>query len=499
MDSKLSARTVLIISSATALSGAAFYFSAGMFPPWWLTWLAALPVLWAAPRVRWWEAALLAFIARGLGGLNGWFYRADGIKFPLWSNLEWVLLPALELTVAVVLFRIFLKRRQPWLAVLAFPSLMVASEYLASLVNGTFGNPAYTQMDQVLVLQIGALAGIWGISFVVQLLAPMIATIAAPAIPTRRRQHLAIALVLVFPAVFAYGAWRTWTTPPAQTSVRVGLLASIISQNILPSTDQDALRLMHDYARQVPILAAQGAQIIVLPEMTALVRDSISSQVDTLFEQTARSAHTQILLGILHVVGVPDAAQSVTYNEARLYSGSATAPVIYRKHHPVPVLEHATPASGIAIVHEPLGKIGLEICRDMDYSDPARRYGQEGVGLLLVPAWDQYVDRWWHGHMALMRGVENGYSIVRTAKSGFLTVSDDRGRILAEATNTPTQTFTTLMATVPVRHDPTLYQSWGDWFAWLALASSAGLLLLALRTGRSTSTIATLTTHSATL
>ena len=137
----------------------------------------------------------------------------------------------------------------------------------------------------------------------------------------------------------------------------------------------------------------------------------------------------------------------------------------------------STPGDGITFQSESLGKIGLAICRDMDYPDPANRYGQLGVGLLLVPAWDQVEDRWWHGHMALMRGVENGYSIVRSAKAGFLTVSDDRGRVLAEATNLPTQTFTMLLATVPVRHDATLYQSWGDWFAWLCIATTVGLLV----------------------
>jgi apolipoprotein N-acyltransferase len=85
-----------------------------------------------------------------------------------------------------------------------------------------------------------------------------------------------------------------------------------------------------------------------------------------------------------------------------------------------------------------------------------------------------------HGDMALMRGVEYGYSIVRSAKFGELTVSDDRGRVLAEAGTTPTESFTTLLATVLVRHDRTLYQSLGDWFAWLNLALLCGLALFAV-------------------
>jgi apolipoprotein N-acyltransferase len=112
----------------------------------------------------------------------------------------------------------------------------------------------------------------------------------------------------------------------------------------------------------------------------------------------------------------------------------------------------------------------------MDYVDPADGYARAKVGLVLAPAWDQGIDRWWHGHMALMRGIENGFSIVRNAKRGFLTVSDDRGRVLAEATSSPDRPFTTLLANVPVHHDTTLYSIWGDWFAWLTLACAGGLL-----------------------
>ena len=120
----------------------------------------------------------------------------------------------------------------------------------------------------------------------------------------------------------------------------------------------------------------------------------------------------------------------------------------------------------------------MAICRDMDYPNPAREYGANDVGMLLVPASDFGVDRKLHGHMAVMRGVENGYSIVRVAKHGLMTVNDDRGRILAETPVAADGAFTTMLVSVPVRHDATLYQWWGDWFAWLVLAGLAAMLVV---------------------
>jgi apolipoprotein N-acyltransferase len=73
--------------------------------------------------------------------------------------------------------------------------------------------------------------------------------------------------------------------------------------------------------------------------------------------------------------------------------------------------------------------------------------------------------------MAIMRGVESGYAIVRAAKGGFLTVSDDRGRVVAE-TPSGSAPFATLVTKVPSGHDATLYLRFGDWFAWASAAVS---------------------------
>ncbi len=112
--------------------------------------------------------------------------------------------------------------------------------------------------------------------------------------------------------------------------------------------------------------------------------------------------------------------------------------------------------------------LGVAICKDMDFTSMSRGYGQMGVGLMLVPAWDFKLDRIWHGHMAIMRSVEGGFSMARAARDGYLTVSDDRRRVLAE-TRSNSGTFATLLAQVPVGHERTLFQAWGNWFAWFAV------------------------------
>jgi apolipoprotein N-acyltransferase len=117
----------------------------------------------------------------------------------------------------------------------------------------------------------------------------------------------------------------------------------------------------------------------------------------------------------------------------------------------------------------------------MDFTPLSREYGASRIGLMLVPAWDFDLDRTWHGHIALMRGVESGFSIARAAKRGYLTVSDNRGRVIAES-RSDSASFVTLLADVPEVHAKTFYIFAGDWFAWAALATLTATLIQGWRT-----------------
>lgn len=462
-----------VAAAATLLSSAAFYFGTGLHPQWCLMWVAPLPVLLLAPRMPWGWALFVALAARLIGACSMLTYYRARLELSVGTTLEYLLIPAVVFTVAVMLFRSFFRSGQIWPAVLVFPSVIVLYEYCSSLVAGTFGNIAYTQLRNLLVLQLAALTGMWGISFTVMLFSSAMVAIRLSRGAVRRR--LAFALTGIIICVAGYGTARLLDARRAPHSVVVGLVSTGYPANTAPFSESPEmqLQLLQLYASKAPELAANGAQIVVLPEMTALVYGKYSSEADQLFEETARSAKALVLLDVLY------GESGHTYNEARLYSPIGTLESAYRKHHPAYVLgENVTPGTSISALEQPEGILGLAICSDMDYSNPALSYGRRKVGLLLVPAWDSDLDESWHGHMAIMRGVENGYSIVRSSKAGLLTVSDDRGKILAEIPARPDAPFTTLLARVPVRHDWTLYDTLGDWFAWINVALFCCLLTL---------------------
>jgi apolipoprotein N-acyltransferase len=191
-----------------------------------------------------------------------------------------------------------------------------------------------------------------------------------------------------------------------------------------------------------------------------LTRDA--QTLDPLMQSVADETGATLVIGVVHVTGPEQ------FNEARIYSPRQSVTSYHKEHLLPPFESDETPGNSLAVLGQFGAPVGVEICKDMDFIRPARDYGRAGVALMLDPAWDFNIDRAWHGHIAIMRGVENGYAIAHTAKNGFLTVTDDRGRILGEV-RSGGASFGTLLVDVPVRHEDTIFSRYGAWFPWVAV------------------------------
>ena len=76
----------------------------------------------------------------------------------------------------------------------------------------------------------------------------------------------------------------------------------------------------------------------------------------------------------------------------------------------------------------------------------------------------------------MLCAVENGFALARSARNGLLTLSDNRGRIIAETATAPSR-FVSITGKVNVARERTFYTRTGDWFAWLCVAIFVTLLV----------------------
>jgi apolipoprotein N-acyltransferase len=362
-------------------------------------------------------------------------------------------------------------RGAPWAGVFAFPAAMVAAEYAASAgPDGTAGVLAYSQMECLPVQQLASVAGVWGISFLLGFAA------AGLAVGLHRRDgRMVVVVAAAVLAVFAWGGWREAAGVARENAtVRVGQAATAESREairqVISGDPEGAGAILDAYEEQVDALAHAGAEVVVLPEEIVGVPEGADVHVRDRLAFIAAHDHVTLVAG-LRVVAEPKGR-----NVAMVFSPQGDLVGTYVKEHLVPGFEmpRLAPGSELLVMDQPL-RAGVAICKDMDFADPARRYAAAGVDLLLVPAWDFHDDGWLHGRMAIMRGVELGLPMVRSAQGGMLTVSDAFGRVLAQTVTG--DDAARHVTDVPVGHVATLYGRAGDWCAKLAFALLGGVLV----------------------
>jgi apolipoprotein N-acyltransferase len=464
--------------AAAATTAILVWFGTGLEPVWPLLWIAPLPILLVALYSSAASAVLLAGCAWLLGSLSMWQYLHDVLQAPGVALAGIFLGPSLVFAVAVLLFRRLTQRGQYWFALLSIPSMWVSMEYAVNLSSphGTAASLSYSQLKFLPVLQLAAVTGPWGISFAMLLFST---SIAIGLFVWVKNRALALRILGVglgaIVLILAMGTLRL-LLPLGGPSVRVGLITSDEPSNVHVADDGvPTTRLLRDYAVEAERLAARGAKVIVLPEKLGVLVGPEARTTDSLLQDLADKTNSSIIVGLIEV------SPPLKFNQARVYSPGAPL-VTYDKQHLLPPFESTLkPGTTLTVLARPPATWGVAICKDMDFTPLSRQYGASRIGLMLVPAWDFDLDRTWHGHIALMRGVESGFSIARAAKRGYLTVSDNRGRVIAES-RSDSASFVTLLADVPEVHAKTFYIFAGDWFAWAALATLTATLIQGWRT-----------------
>jgi apolipoprotein N-acyltransferase len=473
---KMRSHKFFLVIGAAITSAALFYFGTGLRPIWWMLWLAPVPVLAIAPRIDGGTAFLLASSAWFVGEMNQWDYFRRVIEVQLKIVAVYFVISAAVFGLGVLFTRSFLRRGSVLMAALAFPVYWVTCEYLNAIASphGTWGNLAYAQANCLPLIQIASVTGLWGISFIVFLFAGAVAALLSGAGTMSRRSALALTVGLLICAVLLFGGWRLQANPSPK-SVVVTLIAKDTPMNVYLGSEEQALESLGEYAAEVRRVTPAGTQIVVLPEKIGRVSESNLVEVDALFSSAARAIHAAIDLGLVRKT--PAGA----FNSSRFYSADERLEANYDKHHLIPGVEHEKAGDKRTILEQSSGRWGLQVCKDMDFPKLSREYAAEGADLLLVPAWDFNIDRWLHARMAVLRAVENGFSLARSARNGLLTLSDNRGRIIAEAATVPGR-FVLTSGKVNVAREETFYTRVGDWFGWLCVAAFVVLLASRLLT-----------------
>jgi apolipoprotein N-acyltransferase len=461
---------------AALLSGALLYLSQGLNDMWFLAEFALIPILWLAyANVSVWQLILASMSAWLAGQIYA--FQCYGSVSPL-LILSGLLPLTILFPLALIFARLAQRRASALATLLAFPACWTALEYLYGLVapNGSYGSLAYSQMSAPFLIQSASLLGMYSITFLICLFANALSM----ALHTSLRSGLVLALGFsIYALNVAFGFVRLSQPQPTAVTVSAFVDEGAMLTAYRGDTLDSAVSVSAAYASAIRRAAAQGAKFAVTPEGGIVTRREWRAAILAPLSAVAQQTGVQIIAGVYERVPPADLAFALQAD------GTSRS---YAKRHLVPFVEtELTPGHSSGWLGE--GR-AMEICKDMDFPRTILRDAKYGIRLMSVPAGDFGKDAWLHARMAIMRGVENGFAIVRAADEGLLTASDAEGRLVARK-SAASSGMTVLIAALPLGPGPTLYTHIGDAFAWCVIILFLGIGVLCARpwTSRRTSRI----------
>jgi apolipoprotein N-acyltransferase len=375
------------------------------------------------------------------------------------------------------------------------PAAWLAAEWLRGVGELTFpwGYAGYALVPHPTLLQAASWGGIHGLTLIVLLanVAVWAAVAGRGRAPVRFAPAAAAAVGLL--ALHAAGAARLRAHPPLSpddAAVRVAVLQPNIVQTIKWDWEHKD-RSLDAIARLSHRIPAGGVALSVWPETAVPAYLHEEPAYFTLVRRIVAGSRTPTLVGFPNTAVVGNEREY--YNSAVLFNPDGSEGGEYRKIRLVPFGERLpfqdlfpalrkvdvgesdfTAGRAHTLFSSPAGRFGVSICFEAVYPGMTRRIVRDGGDFLVNITNDAWFGKssapWQHARMAMVRAVEDGVSLVRSANTGISLVADPFGRVAAE---TGLFEETILVEPLDARRVPTFYLEHGDLSLWAALAVAA--------------------------
>jgi apolipoprotein N-acyltransferase len=377
------------------------------------------------------------------------------------------------------------------------PFIWVALELARTHVTGFPWNLlGYTQIDNIPLIRIASVTGVYGLSFEIALVNTAVA--AAFLVPQRKRLLLLTVSAVV---IILLHAGKLYSPPALPTSQGVTLVQSnvpVLDEAWSLDYEVNTLRELAGISVRPKAEHDNTPGLIIWPESPApfFVTDL---HVRTALADVARQTNSSIIAGTLGIRGFdnPSGAREI-YNSASVIATNGAWTYEYDKVHLVPFGEYV-PFADLLFFAKKLTRdvgtfsrgtsrqplqvdstpVGVFICYESVFPNEVRQLARNGAEVFVNIS----NDGWYgdtsaplqHLNMARMRAVENNRWLLRDTNSGVTAVIDPYGRRVAEA---PRFQRTVLQGAYDIEQETTFYTRHGDWFPVLcAIIALLGLFL----------------------
>jgi len=476
----------------------------------WLAWFALVPLLVAIRNLSPKRGVILGFIAGLVHYLTLLYWLVYTMHtyghLPLLVCVFILILASAFLALYLAAFSATLLNlcTKPAICIFAVPVLWVAFEYMRSLFF--LGFPweliGYSQYNNLLLIQISDIFGIYGVSFLIVLsnAAIFLTFLYLTGKDWKRKtvtKRVAAGSISVFALiivlVLSYGKWRIGSIDRLVCSYP-SIKAAVVQGNIDQAVkwDPEFQRLTIKKYIDLSLLAKKNnPDLVVWPETATPFYFLYNIGLSNMVKKGINDTGTTFLIGSPSFVRKKGVVEH--YNTAYLVSRDGKVYGKYDKVHLVPFGEYIPFNKWLPFIGKMVegvgdfkpgikGKtikwgdysLGLQICYEIIFPDLSRAMAKNNASLLVNITNDAWFGTtsapYQHFSMAIFRAVENRRALIRSANTGISGFIDPVGRIIEK-----TALFKEAVITrsVPLIRMISFYTCFGDLFAIFCMVATA--------------------------
>ncbi|MGH9341481.1 MAG: carbon-nitrogen hydrolase family protein [Acidobacteriota bacterium] len=214
--------------------------------------------------------------------------------------------------------------------------------------------------------------------------------------------------------------------PPAPRHITIATI------NHRPQRSSGPLQNLKEFGELVAQAGKQGADIVCLPEGVTVVgtgksyldvAEPVPGPTTEFLGKIAREHELYIVAGLYEKV------EETLYNTAVLIDREGNVAGSYRKVSlPREEIEGGiTPGQDFPVFQTDFGRVGMMICWDLHFSEPARRLAASGAEIIFLPIWG--------GNELLFpaRAIENQVHLVSSSYDAPTAIWDRTGKMVSNA------------------------------------------------------------------
>lgn len=394
------------------------------------------------------------FILKGMLPMSGFFYYFVSFMISVFTSLTFLI------------DRIYTQKIKGFVSTLIFPAVYILMDFITISTNpsGSYGTLAHTQSSLPL-LQLISITGIWGVTFLITWTASTINWLWDNSFEKRKIRLAFWAFGIPFISVVIWGQLRLSHSIGSPT-VRIAAINSNKAEYYhRMQTNYDSLveKANEEFLRSCEVAASSKAKIVFGRE--TIISLPADKETDFIEKAKLEAIRDSIYIGIPIKVIPKDDSNRNSENKIVWISPTGEKLFTYHKAKPTYPGECDSGDGIIKYFDSPYGRIGSAICFDMDFPSLIKQTGKMDIDIMLVPGSDWEEISPYHTYVASVRGIENGFNMVRSTLKGFSASFNYKGQLLS-SNNFFTSDDAILYSDVPVKGQKTVYSLLGNYFAW---------------------------------